>query len=50
MYSTHFPCKDCSKLIYLSDIKKVFYFYPKKDKEVILFFKKIKVSIKKLII
>ncbi|WP_317167343.1 cytidine/deoxycytidylate deaminase family protein [Blattabacterium cuenoti] len=46
IYITHFPCKECSKLIYLSNIKRVCYLYPKEGvKETINFFKKVHISI-----
>ncbi|WP_317167202.1 deaminase [Blattabacterium cuenoti] len=31
IYITHFPCKECCKLIYLSKIKKVIYLYYKNN-------------------
>ncbi|WP_317168493.1 deaminase [Blattabacterium cuenoti] len=48
IYITHFPCKECCKLIYLSDIKRVIYLYEKND-EGLTFLKKLKIKIKKLI-
>ncbi|WP_394798181.1 deaminase [Blattabacterium cuenoti] len=48
IYITHFPCKECCKLIYLSNLKRVIYLYEKNDEE-FYFLKKLKIEIKKLI-
>ncbi|WP_317167157.1 deaminase [Blattabacterium cuenoti] len=48
IYITHSPCKECSKLIYLSKIKRVIYLYKKNDNG-LSFLKKLKIKIKKLI-
>lgn len=48
LYSTLSPCKECSKLIYQSGIKKVFYHEKHKDTEGILFLKQNKIKIQKI--
>lgn len=48
IYITHFPCKECCKLIYLSNIKRVIYLYAKND-EGLMFLEKLKIGIEKLI-
>ncbi|WP_238784172.1 deoxycytidylate deaminase [Blattabacterium cuenoti] len=47
IYITHFPCKECCKLIYLSNIKRVIYLYEKND-ERLYFLKKAKIIIEQL--
>ncbi|WP_185860833.1 deoxycytidylate deaminase [Blattabacterium cuenoti] len=47
IYITHFPCKECCKLIYLSNIKRVIYLYEKND-EGFIFLSKFKIKIEKL--
>ncbi|WP_238786144.1 deoxycytidylate deaminase [Blattabacterium cuenoti] len=47
IFITHFPCKECCKLIYLSNIKKVIYLH-EKNEEGVTFFKKVKIKIEKI--
>ncbi len=50
IYITHFPCKECSKLIYLSSLKRVIYLHKndKKDHESFFFLKKLEIEVEKL--
>ncbi|WP_185864571.1 deaminase [Blattabacterium cuenoti] len=50
IYITHFPCKECSKLIYLSSIKKVIYLYEnnKKTNDIYFFLKRMQIKVEKL--
>ncbi|AFJ90583.1 deaminase [Blattabacterium sp. (Blaberus giganteus)] len=47
IYITHFPCKECCKLIYLSNIKRVIYLHTKNNEE-FYFLMKLKIEIDKL--
>ncbi len=49
IYITHFPCKECCKLIYLSNIKRVIYLLHEKSDEEFYFLRKLKIKIEKLI-
>ncbi|WP_317168437.1 deaminase [Blattabacterium cuenoti] len=44
IYVTHSPCKECSKLIYLSKIKKVVFLH-KKNNNGLIFLKKLKIIV-----
>ncbi len=50
LYITHFPCKECSKLIYQSKIKRIVYLYENNNiEEQLILFKKSNILIKKFI-
>nr|WP_317168515.1 deaminase [Blattabacterium cuenoti] len=52
LYITHFPCKECSKLIYQSKIQRIVYLYDNENdniEEQLIFFKKAKILINKFI-
>ena len=40
LFTTHSPCFNCAKLIYLSGIKEVYYLYKHKDEDAIEYLKK----------
>lgn len=56
IYVTYFPCKKCSKLIYLSKIKRIiilcnkkkYSYNRKKNSEKLIFFKKLNIKIEKI--
>ncbi len=49
IYITHFPCKECCKLIFQSKIKRIIYLYKKKkNNDCLIFLKKLKIIINKL--
>ncbi len=48
IYITHFPCKECCKLIYFSNIKRVIYLQHAIKNEELSFLRKLKIGIDKL--
>lgn len=49
LYVTHFPCKDCTKLIIQAGISKVYYFYEyRKDPRAIEWFSEAHIEVKHL--
>ncbi len=49
LYITHAPCKECSKLIHQSKIKRVVYLYTTTKNDGLNFLKKSKIVIEQLI-